>query len=505
MAIDLADLPPFPNQTSNPTSPTAAFSGGWNMNKSNSELTMLLKEAYNVIKDKERDLTLAAEIGKSLLENNIALKSKYEALVEQLKDLQRKQHKATTFTLQANQLLPITPVADSITEENQSYDYSDSDEETAISSSVDYGTGAAELTSRRAAGGRRFIASMKDFENIKELERINVELQATLENVMNEGQEKEKGHKVSIRRLESNMDALSAALEAAQQKIEDLERENERLIKKQKSDFWNLKYNKKNDDSDDIIEKLLQKVAELEDQNAHVERAKAEIEARLQRAVNELDVLNEQYDLLEDTSKEYIHLQEQYDKQARHIDELNQTLEEHRSMIVSMSQNNPGTPSRSSSEICAQNQSSRRLSEPDGMRSLFTSPGGGSRRTLLSELENEWFRDLQLFQRNTKRRVESPPFSPVMSQADLRNFFNSSQVDNDDPYESEDEYSFLGEFEEDEDDLLRRREWFYKRWGRAIWRFLRAVWRWFRFLVILCAAVLMALWRGPDDVLPSEM
>jgi len=99
-----------------------------------------------------------------------------------------------------------------------------------------------------------------------------------------------------------------------------------------------------------------------------------------------------------------------------------------------------------------------------------------------------------------------------MSESDLSEYARSvgmseaeedilSAVD----YMSDDEFQFLDEFKEDDEKAMRRREWFFRRWARAIFRFLRSIWRWCRFLVLLCAAVIMALYRGPDDVLPGEM
>jgi len=97
-----AGTPTSPSSPSYITSPvpSSPMSGSWNVSKSQAELTGMLKEAYNVIRERERDLTLAAEIGKSLLENNIALKAKYEGAIVQLQHLQRERAKAQTFTLQ---------------------------------------------------------------------------------------------------------------------------------------------------------------------------------------------------------------------------------------------------------------------------------------------------------------------------------------------------------------------------------------------------------------------
>ncbi|CAG8494223.1 19110_t:CDS:2 [Dentiscutata erythropus] len=48
-----------------------------------SDLISLLTEFHRLLKEKERDLILASEIGESLLKNNVALKAKYEELLEE--------------------------------------------------------------------------------------------------------------------------------------------------------------------------------------------------------------------------------------------------------------------------------------------------------------------------------------------------------------------------------------------------------------------------------------
>ncbi|CAG8728748.1 4654_t:CDS:2 [Racocetra persica] len=503
-------------------SPT--LSGSWHM-KSHAELTASLKEAYNMVKEKERDLTLAAEIGKSLLENNIALKSKYEELVIEYQQLQRKERSKATFALHAEKpnVVPIAPPNSSVIDDS---DLEDNDLEphqisTSFESSPQLYDRPDKLRNRKKSDQP---VSYKDLENIKELELRNQLLQSQLDDLIKEHNDSDRANKAKIRKLESDISHYQEVYTSATHQIEVLEQENERLQQKQKSDFWNIKYNKKSTNDDDVIETLLAKVSELESQNNAVERTKAEIEKRLQRTVRELEALQEQFNDLSEQSKDYELLKVAHREQELLINELNESLEEQRAMIIGMRSNMYSrNPSRSNSFSYSDNgmmtNAIRRISNPDGVNSFGSVTntnsqqtfGSKMRNTLLSELENVWFREANLFQRDRKKSISetSPAFSPIASEKDLANFFlNGSQPDDDISqldYLSDDDFSFLDEFEEDDEMAMRKREWFWRRWARYVYRLLRLIWRWCRFIIILFCAVLMALWRGPDDILPNDM
>ncbi|CAG8590711.1 14265_t:CDS:2, partial [Racocetra fulgida] len=425
-------------------SPT--LSGSWHM-KSHAELTASLKEAYNMVKEKERDLTLAAEIGKSLLENNIALKAKYEELVIEYQQLQRKERSKATFALHAEKpnVVPIAPPNSSVIDDS---DFEDSDlEPHQISSSFEssphlYDRSDNKLRSRKKSDQP---VSYKDLESIKELELRNQLLQSQLDDIIKEHNDSDRTNKAKIRKLESDINHYQEVYTSATHQIEVLEQENERLQQKQKSDFWNIKYNKKSSNDDDVIETLLAKVSELESQNNAVERTKAEIEKRLQRTVKDLDALQEQFNDLSEQSKDYELLKVAHREQELLINELNESLEEQHGVNSFGSVTNPNSQQTFGSKI---------------------------RTTLLSELENVWYREANLFQRDRKKSISesSPAFSPIASEKDLANFFlNGSQPDDDISqldYLSDDDFSFLDEFEEDDEMAMRKREWFWKRWAR---------------------------------------
>ncbi|RHZ72824.1 hypothetical protein Glove_238g8 [Diversispora epigaea] len=500
--------PASPSSPSYSSLPSPTFSGSWNQNKSQAELTSLLKEAYNTIKDKERDLMLAAEIGKSLLENNIALKSQYETIAIQAQQLQRERVRTTTFTLQAQSadkpnIPAIAPPRDalesSIMDSLPEFDESDSDSNFGWSTSVDLKNSliSQDLSKKNK---REQGLSYKDFENIRDLENRNQMLQTKLEDTLKEYNESEKANKIKLRKTGQDLQYYQEAHASATQKIEELEKENSRLLQKTRTEFWNTRLNNKSNvnANDNIIDELLQKIRDLEDQNNSVERTKSEIERRFNRVTQDLEILQEQYNELAEASNGFENLQVAHREQELLIYELNESLEEQRAVNASLQSGMYSRqPSRSSSfsEGGIMSKALKRLSNPDSLN-LFGSMN--TKTTLLSELESEWFKN---FQADGKKQIDPNDIVPYSPSISALGDDDMSQLD----YLSDDEFSFLDELDDDDEMAMRKREWFWRRWLRSFYNFLRWIWRWCRFLVVLVAAVIMALYRGPDHILPHEV
>ncbi|CAG8598333.1 12880_t:CDS:2 [Funneliformis mosseae] len=507
-----------------PPSPT--FSGSWNVNKSHAELTSLLKEAYGVIRERERDLTLAAEIGKSLLENNIALKSKYESTIVQLQHAQRARNIISIqHPIDSKHATPIAPPNNSL-EDQVEFEDSDNESHQAWTSSHDYPAPYDGPIKRKNRDQQNSGLNYKDLENLRDLEMRNQELQQQLDDAIRDYNECDRSNKAKVRKLEADVKHFQDECLMASQKIEDLERETDRLTQKQKADFWNIKYNKKSNENDEFIDALVQRVQELEDQNTIIERSKADIERRCSLLTAKLETLQSEFDELSQQTSNYDMLQIDNLRKDEIIAELNESLEEQRALVVNYRSGFWSQRTSRANSISdggnIMSKALRRVSDPDGMRAMFgvapkqnnqDSSGGKIKKTLLSELENEWFRNLTMFKRevqNGNGEDTSPPFSPISSEKDLSDFFilNGARPDDDNltlDYLSDDEFSFLDEFEVNNEDANRRREWFWRRWARAIVKFLRMIWRWCRFLFFLVAGLFLALYRGPDYLLPNEL
>lgn len=513
LTLDLSELPVSTsnNNASPPVSPSLSYttysglpsptlSGSWSQTRSQAELTALLKDAYIRIREKERDLTLAAEIGKSLLDNNNDLKAKYEALMLKFEDFQKQRHQNSKFTIQAADKTNVTRLAppngslETFEEEPSDFEDDESDNESAA------GFGAsAHLHIARSRSPSR--VPYRDYEDYRELEMKNTELQSKLDSLISEAQESDRLHKAKQRKLEAELTALQDTYQSATQKIEDLQKENERLLQRLRNSFWETR-KERNSGNDNVIEELAQKVQELDIQNAGIERAKAEIERRLQRTLQDLEAFRSQCNTLEDKTRDYANLQIAYHKQTELVNQLSVSLEEQRMINLGLRRSRAGSFS--------DNGFMHRLSDAADNAALAR-PLAASKRSLLEEFESEWISNIKR-DMNWGSGDESPQFSPVASEGDLREFLlkNGVQPDYDDDvsaidYISEDEFEFLEEFDEDDEIAMRRREWFWKRWIRAVYRFFRWIWRWIEFLFLLCAAVVLALYRGPDHLLPGDL
>ncbi|CAG8458542.1 11167_t:CDS:2 [Paraglomus brasilianum] len=508
LTLDLSELPvSTSNNSSPPVSPSSystysalpspTLSGSWSQTRSQAELTALLKDAYIRIREKERDLTLAAEIGKSLLDNNNDLKAKYEALMDQFEEFQKQRQQNSKFTIQAADKTNVTRLAppngslETFEEEPSDYEDDESDNESAA------GFGASLHPIARSRSPSR-VPMYKDYEDYRELEMKNAELQAKVDSLISEVQESDRLHKAKQRKLEAELTALQDTYQSATQKIEDLQKENERLLQRLRNSFWESR-KEKNSENENVIEELAQKIQELDIQNAGIERAKAEIERRLQRTLQDLEAFRSQCNTLEDKTRDFSNLQLAYHKQTELVNQLSVSLEEQRMINMGLRRSRAGSFSDSGFM--------HRLSDAADNSALARPLT--SKRSLLEEFESEWISNIK---RDMNWGDESPQFSPVASEGDLREFLlkNGVQPDFDDDvsaidYMSEDEFTFLEEFDEDDEIAMRRREWFWKRWIRAVYRFFRWIWRWIEFLFLLGAAVVLALYRGPDHLLPGDL
>ncbi|RIB08787.1 hypothetical protein C2G38_321306 [Gigaspora rosea] len=202
--------------------------------KSHAELTASLEEAYKLVKEKERDLTLAAEIGKSILDNNIALKAKYEELVIEYQQLQRK------FALHAekpNAALPSNSVIESDFEDNDT-DLHPINSSFEASHQLQYEK-TDKLRSDNTISYKEELERTNQLlqSQLNKLVKENQLLQSQLDKLVKENNENDRVNKTKIQKLESDLQHYQEIYSSASHKLEVLEQENERLMQKQKSEF----------------------------------------------------------------------------------------------------------------------------------------------------------------------------------------------------------------------------------------------------------------------------
>ncbi|KAG0169346.1 hypothetical protein DFQ28_003709 [Apophysomyces sp. BC1034] len=328
----------------------------WMAEKSANELIPMLKNAYSTLKDKEKDLVLAAEIGKKLLENNKELKSSYENLLQQA---------------QAPVPIPLpTPSSSLVTVCDTIPDESDSGIDSAQESDDD---GHSDMRLIPSRGTREAM--------IEELERKNMELSKRLETLGNEQGATDRFHVKKVRKLQSEIDALKSSLENATAKIEELEEITER----QK---LSIPVAENDTENEKIVENLLSTVNKLETENSKISQSKAALEQKLLETFKDLRSLKSEFERFQFTQKDHEELQEAYDRQFQHIAELNESLEEHRILLQELKERGVNL------------HSARSTPAPS---TYDDNSGEPFRHTLLGELENEWI-----------KRNQHPPSPPKL-------------------------------------------------------------------------------------------
>ncbi|KAI8876147.1 hypothetical protein K501DRAFT_337837 [Backusella circina FSU 941] len=297
------DHPPSP--TLSATSFRSSVS--WNK-KSPSELIPMLKNAYKALKEKERDLKLAAEIGKSLLENNLALKTNYEDLLN------------TPYPTPSNSYSLIKDVPE-------------------------VNTVASQEEDSESESGLRYIPTRTREALVEILEEKNAELSEQLELVLQAQTNLEKSHKRKACQLEKELEFLRSNLENATAKIQELEdlksssNTKNTSISNTRSFIDKLSLNKEEKlrENEDYLGRLQDQVDKLQQENQSLNHSKVEAEDKLNITLHDLCVLKEQYQGLEQKQNEYDSLKNAHKQQFHHSLELESNLEEHETILQKFS------------------------------------------------------------------------------------------------------------------------------------------------------------------------
>jgi hypothetical protein len=446
---------------------------------------------------------LAAEIGKSLLENNIQLKNKYETLLQQLHMYQNQFSEPS--------------VAPNPTPHTSDRPPSDNDHCNRIPSKA----------TRDAI--------------IDVLETKNAELTSRLEASLEEAENLEKNNKKVTRKLETEIAALKEDLNIAAQKIQELEEMNQKAAEKQRRLEYEAAERAESPSAESyaLIGNMFEKVGKLEIENTSLQAAKLELEAKLSTTFRDLRLLKDQFESFQFTQDDYDSLQEAYHRQFKHIAELNESLEEHRSLL--QKQRERGSSVQTPTPSLYDGTSSKNPTVP--------------KKSLLSELENVWFKDMS----QKSQKMSSPSHASSISRMldyaqatedSLLSFYNNpseyalgtilSGNGISDPSILDEAVDFINRLENDllspmdtsvsdfdpadlpeyglypdcndlveaiDDNGLvvilapKQKTAISGKMRRIIKSFFRTIWKWCRFAMILTAAVLINLWHGPKSML----
>jgi hypothetical protein len=453
------------------------------------------------------DLVLAAEIGKSLLENNIQLKSKYETLLQQLHMYQNQSS--------ASSAVPPSATHEPPAEED------------------------GQCSSRIPSKSTRDAI-------IDVLETKNAELTSRLEASLEEAETLEKSNKKVTKKLEAEIAALKDDLNIAAQKIQELQDMNQKAAERQRRMEAEAaeKSESPSAESYELIGNMFEKVGKLEIENTSLQAAKLELEAKLSTTFRDLRLLKDQFESFQFTQDDYDSLQEAYHRQFSHIADLNDSLEEHRNLLQKLRDRGMqiGSPGQTPTP-----------SQYDGINEKNPSL---HKKSLLSELENEWFKGISHNSQDMSSTSHASSISRMLDFAQatedsLLSFYNNpaeyalstilSGNGITDPSILDEAVEFINRLEQNDlwspadsspsdfdpvdlpefglypdcDDLVediddsglvvilapKRKAAISGKMRRLLRSFFRTIWKWCRFAMILTAAVLINLWHGPKSML----
>jgi hypothetical protein len=348
---------------------------------------------------------LAAEIGKSLLENNIAMKNRYEELLNNTRSTPMLKGSLDTSSLTTTaaggggDALP-TP-SSSVLTTSQRYG-SDSGIESCLESGSDYEDDDDEDNDDPSHHTMRFVPSRSTREAMIEvLELKNTELNAHLETILEEQSHMDKSNTKKHRELEQEISALTNSLEIATSKIQELEDMNKRANQRRSNDSHGNPSNPNDDDAAvdrQMMDELLDQIDSLKTENDTTLQSKIDLETKLAHTLQDLRKLKEQFDHFQFTKDDHEDLKAAYERQFKHIDELNASVEEHRSMLQKLKDR--GIPIHATpAPSCI-----------DGMDP--SSSSSGYRNTLLGELENEWMKQQQQLSDHLQSTAEASSSAP---------------------------------------------------------------------------------------------
>ncbi|KAI9282230.1 hypothetical protein BY458DRAFT_497578 [Sporodiniella umbellata] len=460
-----------PRSPPSPTHSTASFmSVSWMAEKTSTELIPMLKNAYSALKDKEKDLVLAAELGKSLLEHNLRLKTSYDSLLHNTP--------------------PITP---------------------STSTSSQY----IQEPQEEEEGGMRFIPSPAAREAMIEvLEKKNSELSSKLEQAVTEQEQLIKTNSKSARKLENEISLLKGNLDIATSKIQELEDINNRQRRLEESRRVRPSAVAV---EEELVEELYQEMNRMEQEKVAVEDSKRELEAKLVVTLHDLSDLKQQFDQFEFTQRDVQELQDAYERQFVHIEELKSSLEDHRAMLQKLRERGVALPTSATPSLCS-------------LESEHKKP------SLLGELESQWFKHSNSLKELTEtsfaaicptpsltglesvlskatgmdsqaidealqfiQQIEAEHFQEkamVLYQQDV-----ASELDSIDPsaYPAANLYPILAHSQPPQ--LLQEPTTLLARLTRHLRSLFYLFWKWCRFSMVITTALFISAWQGPDALL----
>lgn len=434
------------------------------------------------------DLRLAAEIGKSLLENNKTLKSNYQDLL--------------------NTPYPTPTNSTSLVRNDM-------------------------MHSQEFENELNYIPVNRTREALVEmLEKQNHDLSLQLEEALISQDKLDRKSTKKTRQLKTELDFLQSSLDEATQKIQELEefRRKKTLTKEGTDETWS-------DQHDQCVETF---ISQLKQDNEQLTQSKQELEKNLTHSLQDLRTLKQQCQQFQFTAEAHEQLKLSFEAQNLHIQELKQSLEDNRLLFSRLRDRGIDIPSTFNSSIDGEStddddmsrynlsselenawfkhQTSPVSSRSDAssifqpfqtiynqlpnvdsaLESIILKAGVVEKDalddalSLIGRLEDEY--DHQKFLQE-KRHIYCKQDYEGKLEIDYE--YDDTSFD-----EKTDESLYYEEEEENENQIYVKESpdgiiGFVKRTIKSI---LYTTWRWFRFLIVMTIAIFLSLKQGPNSL-----
>jgi hypothetical protein len=490
------------------------------------------------------DLRLAAEIGKSLLENNMALKSNYEDLLINNTPVPTPTNSSSLIAAVKQQQEEQEIVRQNEEEEIKEYEY---------------------------------VPANRTREAIVEiLAKENSDLSLQLDKALSNQEKLDRTNSKKARQLETEIEFLQKSLDHATIKIQELEENRQKktltfkdssakLISHCNTDMMNTHANtcdEQHETQQQIwIDEKNKQLEQLKTENHHVLQSKAEIEKRLAATLQDLRVLKQQFHQFQFTIQDHENLKMAFEAQHLHIQELKMSLEEHRDILSKLRERGISLLSSNSSNSSSydDNNSMSSISD-DSYFKRKLKEDSIKRDNLLAELENAWFKHQSPSPPTKKSSIFLQPFQAIYNQlpnvdSALESIILKAGVVEKDAlddalsligrleneydhekflqekrhiyYKEEEDYNYLDQIDKEQedyyyDDIVQEDEDYYYYLQQqqqlqldseeevpngimgyakhAVKSMIYMTWRWLRFTLIIMVAIFISLKEGPDSL-----
>ncbi|KAJ3027816.1 hypothetical protein HDV00_010841 [Rhizophlyctis rosea] len=342
------------------------------------ELKARLKEVLEDLRNKEADLTMAAEIGTQLVAANNTLMNQYQDLVDRLRAAEGQHRQAmmghTTSSQAAMRLIdslngPSLPAPAPAAQ----IEYSSSPKENVLPppsrplsplhkpkfstspTSPTSPTQASALTRQSTDHLHQLISDLESANTslrsqiesshttlreaehnhakiVSSLRKTNAELQEDLHKTLRSLRDAEHAHTRSIRALEEQVDRLRHDLDIASKAAEELDAERRKLIRERMESQKDAREMETLDS--ETIRLLHNRVKTLEAERTRLELARRDSERKYQIQNTDLESLRSRVVELEAREEETYQLKDEFSRQYQLIEELREQLEGERKRAV---------------------------------------------------------------------------------------------------------------------------------------------------------------------------